>query len=253
MSGRHYYITTPIYYVNDVPHIGHAYTTLACDVLARLWWALPKLTAETKIILPPNLTAWQQLSLDLLGIAPDRCVSFSGRRPWRVERLIHASPLSMTGDLEPKTLRELRDVLQKKSGGNPAQPGKRKLYLLRKTAHARSVVNEAELMPLLEARGYETSDCGAIDYETQIKLFSEAGIVVGPHGAAFTNLLWAAPGTRMLEIFEPGSVRRCYWSLARALGQKHDCAVAEAVPNPGGEPHLRIPIKEFAAALHKLD
>ena len=30
-----YYLTTPIYYVNDVPHIGHAYTTLACDVLAR--------------------------------------------------------------------------------------------------------------------------------------------------------------------------------------------------------------------------
>ena len=32
---KHYYITTPIYYVNDKPHIGHAYTTLACDVLAR--------------------------------------------------------------------------------------------------------------------------------------------------------------------------------------------------------------------------
>ena len=30
-----FYITTPIYYVNDVPHIGHAYTSLACDVLAR--------------------------------------------------------------------------------------------------------------------------------------------------------------------------------------------------------------------------
>jgi methionyl-tRNA synthetase len=32
---KHFYLTTPIYYVNDVPHIGHAYTTLACDVLAR--------------------------------------------------------------------------------------------------------------------------------------------------------------------------------------------------------------------------
>jgi len=32
---RTYYVTTPIYYVNDVPHIGHMYTTLACDVLAR--------------------------------------------------------------------------------------------------------------------------------------------------------------------------------------------------------------------------
>lgn len=30
-----FYITTPIYYVNDVPHIGHAYTTLACDTIAR--------------------------------------------------------------------------------------------------------------------------------------------------------------------------------------------------------------------------
>ncbi|MDV7338589.1 methionine--tRNA ligase [Terasakiella sp. A23] len=30
-----FYITTPIYYVNDKPHIGHAYTSLACDVMAR--------------------------------------------------------------------------------------------------------------------------------------------------------------------------------------------------------------------------
>jgi methionyl-tRNA synthetase len=34
-SGRPCFITTPIYYVNDKPHIGHAYTTLAADVLAR--------------------------------------------------------------------------------------------------------------------------------------------------------------------------------------------------------------------------
>ena len=36
MTGRpRFYLTTPIYYVNDVPHIGHMYTTLACDVIAR--------------------------------------------------------------------------------------------------------------------------------------------------------------------------------------------------------------------------
>ena len=32
---NNYYITTPIYYVNDKPHIGHAYTSIACDVMAR--------------------------------------------------------------------------------------------------------------------------------------------------------------------------------------------------------------------------
>ncbi|NNG02827.1 MAG: methionine--tRNA ligase [Inquilinus sp.] len=34
-ADKTYYVTTPIYYVNDKPHVGHAYTTLACDVLAR--------------------------------------------------------------------------------------------------------------------------------------------------------------------------------------------------------------------------
>ena len=32
---KKYYITTPIYYINDVPHIGHAYTTIAGDIMAR--------------------------------------------------------------------------------------------------------------------------------------------------------------------------------------------------------------------------
>ncbi|MEZ0361886.1 MAG: methionine--tRNA ligase [Hydrogenobacter sp.] len=32
-----FYVTTPIYYVNDIPHIGHAYTTIAADTLARFY------------------------------------------------------------------------------------------------------------------------------------------------------------------------------------------------------------------------
>jgi methionyl-tRNA synthetase len=37
MDGEKFYITTPIYYINDKPHIGHAATTIAADVLARFW------------------------------------------------------------------------------------------------------------------------------------------------------------------------------------------------------------------------
>ena len=35
MSDDVFYITTPIYYVNDVPHLGHAYTSVAADFIAR--------------------------------------------------------------------------------------------------------------------------------------------------------------------------------------------------------------------------
>ena len=34
-KGPKFYITTPIYYVNARPHLGHAYTTLVCDAVAR--------------------------------------------------------------------------------------------------------------------------------------------------------------------------------------------------------------------------
>jgi len=35
MDKQYYYVTSPIYYVNDSPHIGHAYTSVACDIMAR--------------------------------------------------------------------------------------------------------------------------------------------------------------------------------------------------------------------------
>lgn len=34
-ANKNFYITTPIYYVNGEPHLGHVYTTIACDVIAR--------------------------------------------------------------------------------------------------------------------------------------------------------------------------------------------------------------------------
>ncbi len=37
IQNKKYYITTPIYYINDIPHIGHAYSTIAADVLARYY------------------------------------------------------------------------------------------------------------------------------------------------------------------------------------------------------------------------
>ena len=36
MIKEKFYITTPLYYVNDEPHIGHAYTTILADVISRI-------------------------------------------------------------------------------------------------------------------------------------------------------------------------------------------------------------------------
>ena len=63
-----YYVTTPIYYVNDVPHIGHAYTTVTADAVAR-WHRL--LGDET----------WFLTGTDEHGLKVQRAAEAAGRSP----------------------------------------------------------------------------------------------------------------------------------------------------------------------------
>ncbi|PCJ72131.1 MAG: methionine--tRNA ligase [Rhodobiaceae bacterium] len=75
---KSFYITTPIYYVNDVPHIGHAYTTLACDVLARF----KRLDGYDVLFLTGNDEHGQKVekSAEAQGITPQElCAQVSGR------------------------------------------------------------------------------------------------------------------------------------------------------------------------------
>lgn len=221
-----------------------------CDVLPRLHQALPHLRAETRIILPPGLTRWQMRSLELMGLPFERCVQYVGRRPWKVEKLFYVSPVAMTGDHDEKSLRRVRDMIwQGCLGGPPAKKGWRKLYLQRGHARSRSVVNEAELLPVLKKHGFEMVDCGAMIFDEQVRVLSEAAVVVGPHGAAFTNILWSPPGLKVMEIFEPFAVRRCYWSMCQALGHTHVCGVSDSVPNSQLEPNMKIDADVFSAAL----
>jgi len=87
-----FYITTPIYYVNDVPHIGHAYTTIACDALARWHRMLGKRvffltgtdehgekvqkTAAAKGLSPRELA--DQVVVNFQGLTPALTISNTG-------------------------------------------------------------------------------------------------------------------------------------------------------------------------------
>lgn len=221
-----------------------------CDVLTRLHTVLPQLTPDIQVILPPNLKPWQSRSLELIGLSQNQCVSYTGKRPWKVEQLFYASPVAMTGDHESKSLLWVRDtVWQRCLGGAPTRIGWRKLYLTRNQTWSRNIVNETELIPPLRERGFEVMDCGKLSFDEQVRLFSEAAYIVGPHGAAFTNMLWSPPGLKVLEIFEPASVRRCYWSMCQTLGHRHACGIGQPVAQEGKEANIRIPAKDLIRAV----
>ena len=66
-----FYVTTPIYYVNDSPHIGHAYTTLACDALAR-FMRLDGRTEEGALALEAGIFLLRRHQGSLLGATTAR-------------------------------------------------------------------------------------------------------------------------------------------------------------------------------------
>lgn len=225
-----------------------------CDVLTRLHAVLPQLTPDIQVILPPNLKLWQGRSLELIGLPQNQCVPYTGRRPWKVEQLFYASPVAMTGDHEAKSLHWVRDTIwQRCLGGPPGRAGWRKLYLTRHQTWSRNIVNETELIPLLQARGFEVVDCGILSFDEQVRLFSEAACIVGPHGAAFTNMLWSPPGLQVLEIFEPASVRRCYWSMCQTLGHRHACGIGAPVAQEGKEANIRVRANDLIRAIENAD
>jgi capsular polysaccharide biosynthesis protein len=80
---------------------------------------------------------------------------------------------------------------------------KRNLYLTRIGATGGKILNEGQLLDILAPYGFEVSDPGQLDLAEQYHLFSEARIVIGPHGSAFANLAFVPPQCTVIEIRNP--------------------------------------------------
>jgi capsular polysaccharide biosynthesis protein len=215
-------------YFNTMLFWCRGYYHWICDVLPRIQQALPYLPSETKFIIPGNLPRPFLEALEAVGVPLSRCEVFSGKRPWRVQRLIHVPPVAMTGDHTQKSLLSLRGEVFKNLGIRQETKPRRKLYISRRNGLERVIVNEKELLDCIEPIGFEQIFCEDLSFVEQVRLFSEAELVFGPHGGGLTNTIWCNPGTKVAEIFHPKSVRRCYWSIAQAIGLNHSCGVGKS-------------------------
>ncbi|HEY8696722.1 MAG TPA: glycosyltransferase family 61 protein [Rhizomicrobium sp.] len=122
------------------------------------------------------------------------------------------------------TVQLIRNLVFEGYGIAP-KPASRRLYINRSDARKRRIVNEAEIWPLFEARGFESVAAATLSFEAQIALFAEAAVVAGPHGAGFANMLFAPEGARLIEIVNLEKVKDTYLLLAKSLGQRHSAVI----------------------------
>lgn len=135
-----------------------------------------------------------------------------------------------------------------------------RLYVTRGSAkNTRRLVNEDEVMARLAPLGFVSFDPGAHSVQEQIDTFTRAEVIVAPHGAALSNLVFCSPGVKVLELFAPKYVNPCYWTIADNIPDStYHYLVCGEDHRPPGSPmngvltDITVDLRDFEHALQRL-
>lgn len=114
--------------------------------------------------------------------------------------------------------------------GHPAASRTTRLYVTRRNAGKRKIINEKRLLPILERKGFDIVDFDELSFEEQLQHSLVCEVLVSLHGAALTHMLWINGPAKVLEIrARDDSHNNCYFSLASDLGHEYYYALADKV------------------------
>jgi len=131
---------------------------------------------------------------------------------------------------------------------------RKRYYVSRRDATRRRIENEEEVYGLLKEHGFERIELSNLPFKEQMELFHSAEMIVGPHGAGFSHLVFCEPGTPFLEFFHPGYVNICYWYLANLMDHPYYYLFGEGERYPDNfdphiDPDITVDLKKLDATL----
>ena len=213
--------------------------------LLRLWWTshFPDLQ-DIPLIVPARMSPFQQESLAALGVDPRRLLPFDGAL-WQIDQLFFAA----NGDYWPLQLRWLRQRFFQHYGRGDA-PGRRKIYISRADAPGRRVTNEPEVVEMLARRGFEVLKLASLPLAEQVRAFAEAKLIVGPHGAGLTNIVFAASNATVVDLHPRDEINHALWVEASALGLKYALLTGKRMND---ERDLEVSVPDLAKLLDRLE
>lgn len=111
------------------------------------------------------------------------------------------------------------------------RPAGERIYL-RRGAGSRELLGEATLETSLLQRGYRVLDCATLTVGQQVAAMRDAKEVIAPHGAALTNLAFAPPGCRVLELMSSAWSMPFFQNLCAVLGHDRTALALAAQETP---------------------
>ncbi|TVQ45105.1 MAG: glycosyltransferase family 61 protein [Gloeocapsa sp. DLM2.Bin57] len=173
---------------------------------------------DLPILLPKDLQPFCKETLEIAGYL-DRVI-FLENGVYQIDKLhVCNSLFTKHPDITyAETVEWLREKLPKQENFTEK---KRRIYISRKDARSRQITNESELEPILEKYGFEIIALTDFSVEQKIKFFQQAEIIIGIFGAGMSNLVFATPGSVVIEIFPENMIKQTYYVISVLLNLKY--------------------------------
>jgi hypothetical protein len=176
-----------------------------------------KQTGEEPTILLHRPLDYMVETLDQLGYKYEVVEGYH----YRVNRLLVISNPRKEGLIYPWAIK----YLQSKLGESVHAP--RKIYISRKNATKRRVLNEDDYIPGLLNKGYTIATPEKMGIKGQADYFRDAEMVIGPHGAGLANIAWSL-NPKTIELVTPAYTNPCCWMVAACMGWDYGFVMADA-------------------------
>jgi len=171
--------------------------------------------------------SFQRESLDLLGIGPDKVIDASHVEALSASELVIPSMPGLIGHPPKWVCNYLRSsflpflskssestVQRKKQTNTYGGDRGERIYMI-DSSNGESVKHPS--LKLLEKYSFTVVDCASLDFLEQIRLFANTEVMISFHQSALSNLVFANPKMKILELFAKREVNPCYWAVANEV------------------------------------
>lgn len=130
---------------------------------------------------------------------------------------VYSMRLIECGNPSPQKISLLRDSISQKLTFE-----KKYGILIKRSESYRSIVNHDELLDFLQKKySLEWKVFDKLPFKETTELFSKASMIVAPHGAGLTNMLFSSSNITIIEIMDKYDPNVCYWHLSEMLRNNH--------------------------------
>lgn len=186
------------------------------------WWFLKQMGYRERdfsaIVVHGDRKVWQEEILDMLRIPADKRRYHFEVKARHIDLVV---PYRTKGDavtVPTWMCNALRSELGKGLG---QRAGARKIYVSRKDASRRRMINEADMTERLKMLGFEIHQLEGMTIAEQQALFGSARVVVAEHGAALTNIVWCPANAAVVDIHPTVPAMPCFKILAELRGVRY--------------------------------